>query len=240
MILNKQRKDSIKELKEKVFYANLELVKNWLVIFTWGNVSGIDREKGLVVIKPSWINYDTMNADDMVVVDLNTGKIIDSNLNPSSDTPTHLVLYRAFKNINWIVHTHSQYATAWAQTGKNIPNIWTTHADYFYKDIPCTRDMTKEEINGNYEEETGKVIIESFNDNNPNETPWVLVKNHGPFTRGASPMNAVYNATVLEYIAKMAYISYNINPKLTMNQSLIEKHYTRKHWPNAYYGQKSN
>ena len=237
---NQQYKDSLRELKEKVFQANLDLVKNWLVIFTRGNVSWIDREKGLIVIKPSGVDYNIMKVDDMVVVDLYTGEKVEWNLNASSDTPTHLAIYRAFKNIGWIVHTHSQYATAWAQAGKDIPNIGTTHADYFYEKIPCTRDMTQEEINGDYELETGNVIVECFNNKNPDHTPGVLIKNHGPFTWGISPDNAVYNATVLEYIAKMAYISYNINPQTTMNNALIEKHYMRKHGPNAYYWQKSN
>ena len=228
----------LEELKEKVFRANLDLVKNGLVLFTWGNVSGIDREKGLVVIKPSGVDYDVMKASDMVVVDLNTGKTVEGDLNPSSDTPTHLVLYRAFKNIGGVVHTHSQYATAWAQDGKDIPNIGTTHADYFYKEIPCTRDMTEKEVKGDYELETGNVIVERFNGYNPDHTPGVLVKNHGPFSWGTSPANAVYNATVMEYVAKMAFVSYSVNPQTTMNPLLIEKHYMRKHGPNAYYGQK--
>jgi L-ribulose-5-phosphate 4-epimerase len=228
----------LEELKEKVFRANLDLVKNGLVLFTWGNVSGIDREKGLVVIKPSGVDYDVMKASDMVVVDLNTGKTVEGDLNPSSDTPTHLVLYRAFKNIGGVVHTHSQYATAWAQAGKDIPNIGTTHADYFYKEIPCTRDMTEKEVKGDYELETGNVIVERFNGYNPDHTPGVLVKNHGPFSWGTSPANAVYNATVMEYVAKMAFVSYSVNPQTTMNPLLIEKHYMRKHGPNAYYGQK--
>jgi L-ribulose-5-phosphate 4-epimerase len=228
----------LEELKEKVFRANLDLVKNGLVLFTWGNVSGIDREKGLVVIKPSGVDYDVMKASDMVVVDLNTGKTVEGDLNPSSDTPTHLVLYRAFKNIGGVVHTHSQYATAWAQGGKDIPNLGTTHADYFYKEIPCTRDMTEKEVKGDYELETGNVIVERFNGYNPDHTPGVLVKNHGPFSWGTSPANAVYNATVMEYVAKMAFVSYSVNPQTTMNPLLIEKHYMRKHGPNAYYGQK--
>ena len=229
----------LEDLKEKVFRANLDLVKNGLVLFTWGNVSGIDREKGLVVIKPSGVDYDVMKASDMVVVDLNTGKTVEGDLNPSSDTPTHLVLYRAFKNIGGVVHTHSQYATAWAQTGKDIPNIGTTHADYFYKEIPCTRDMTEKEVKGDYELETGNVIVERFEGYNPDHTPGVLVKNHGPFSWGTSPANAVYNATVMEYVAKMAFVSYSVNPQTTMNPLLIEKHYMRKHGPNAYYGQRS-
>lgn len=228
----------LEELKKEVSQANLDLVKQGLVIFTWGNVSGVDREKGLVVIKPSGVSYETMKPEDMVVVSLETGKVVEGDLNPSSDTPTHLVLYRAFQNIQGVVHTHSTYATAWAQAGKDIPNIGTTHADYFYKAVPCTADMTKEEVEGKYELETGNVIVKRFEGINPDHTPGVLVKNHGPFTWGTSPANAVYNAKVLEQCAKMAFISFAINPETTMNPLLIEKHYSRKHGPNAYYGQK--
>lgn len=228
----------LEELKKEVFQANLDLVKQGLVIFTWGNVSGVDREKGLVVIKPSGVSYETMKPEDMVVVSLETGKVVEGDLNPSSDTPTHLVLYRAFQNIQGVVHTHSTYATAWAQAGKDIPNIGTTHADYFYKAVPCTADMIKEEVEGKYELETGNVIVKRFEGINPDYTPGVLVKNHGPFTWGTSPANAVYNAKVLEQCAKMAFISFAINPETTMNPLLIEKHYSRKHGPNAYYGQK--
>lgn len=228
----------LEELKKEVFQANLDLVKRGLVIFTWGNVSGVDREKGLVVIKPSGVSYETMKPEDMVVVSLETGKVVEGDLNPSSDTPTHLVLYRTFQNIQGVVHTHSTYATAWAQAGKDIPNIGTTHADYFYKAVPCTADMTKEEVEGKYELETGNVIVKRFEGINPDHTPGVLVKNHGPFTWGTSPANAVYNAKVLEQCAKMAFISFAINPETTMNPLLIEKHYSRKHGSNAYYGQK--
>jgi L-ribulose-5-phosphate 4-epimerase len=228
----------LEELKEKVFRANLDLVKHNLVIFTWGNVSGIDREKGLVVIKPSGVSYDTMKASDMVVVDLATGKTVEGDLNPSSDTPTHLVLYRAFPNIGGIVHTHSTYATAWAQAGKDVPNIGTTHADYFHDAIPCTRDMNEQEVKGEYELETGNVIVERFKGMNPDDTPGVLVKNHGPFSWGKDADNAVYNAVVMEQVSKMAFVSYSVNPNTTMNPLLIEKHYSRKHGPNAYYGQK--
>ena len=228
----------LEELKKEVFQANLDLVKQGLVIFTWGNVSGVDREKGLVVIKPSGVSYETMKPEDMVVVSIETGKVVEGDLNPSSDTPTHLVLYRAFQNIQGVVHTHSTYATAWAQAGKDIPNIGTTHADYFYKAVPCTADMTKEEVEGKYELETGNVIVKRFEGIDPDHTPGVLVKNHGPFTWGTSPANAVYNAKVLEQCAKMAFISFAINPETTMNPLLIEKHYSRKHGPNAYYGQK--
>lgn len=227
----------LEELKEKVFRANLDLVKHNLVIFTWGNVSGIDREKELVVIKPSGVSYDDMKPSDMVVVDLNTGKTVEGELNPSSDTPTHLVLYKAFPEINGVVHTHSTYATAWAQAGKDIPNIGTTHADYFHDEIPCTSDMKEEQMN-EYEKETGRVIVNRFKNLNYVHNPGVLVKNHGPFSWGTSPDNAVYNAVVMEQVAKMAYISFMVNPQTTMNPLLVEKHFSRKHGPNAYYGQK--
>lgn len=229
----------LEELKEKVFQANLDLVKHGLVIFTWGNVSAIDRKSGLVVIKPSGVAYDVMKASDMVVVDLD-GKVVEGDLNPSSDTPTHVVLYKAFPEIGGVVHTHSTYATSWAQAGVDIPNIGTTHADYFYKAIPCTPDMTKEEVEGDYELETGNVIVKRFwdEDINPMHTPGVLVKNHGPFAWGKDAAQAVYNAVVMEQVAKMASISFAINPHLTMNPLLIEKHFSRKHGPHAYYGQK--
>ena len=227
----------LEELKEKVFKANLDLVKHGLVIFTWGNVSGIDRESGLVVIKQSGVSYETMKVSDMVVVDLN-GNIIEGDLNPSSDTPTHLALYRAFPEIGGVVHTHSTYATAWAEAGKDIPNIGTTHADYFHQAIPCTADMTEAEVKGEYELETGNVIIKRFEGMNPVHTPGVLVKNHGPFSWGKNADDAVHNAVVMEQVAKMAYIAYGVNPNLTMNNLLIEKHFNRKHGPNAYYGQK--
>ncbi len=224
-------------LKEKVCEANLELVKHGLVIFTWGNVSAIDRATGLVVIKPSGVSYDHMKPSDMVVVDLD-GKVVEGTLRPSSDTPTHVVLYRAFPEIGGVVHTHSTYATAWAQAGLDIPNIGTTHADYFHHDIPCTADMTEAEVKGNYEWETGNVIVKRFEGMNANDTPGVLVKNHGPFTWGKDAAEAVHNAVVLEQVAKMAFIAKSVNPSLTMNPLLIEKHYSRKHGPGAYYGQK--
>ena len=213
----------LEELKEKVYRANLELVKHGLVIFTWGNVSGIDREKGLVVIKPSGVSYETMKAEDMVVV---------------SDTPTHLAIYRAFPETGGVVHTHSTYATAWAQAGIDLPNIGTTHADYFHEAIPCTPDMTRPEVEGDYELETGNVIVRRFAGINPMHTPGVLVKNHGPFTWGKTPAEAVHNAVVLEQVAKMAFVAYSVNPQLTMNPLLVEKHFSRKHGPKAYYGQK--
>lgn len=227
----------LEKLKDEVYKANIALVKHGLVIFTWGNVSGIDREKGLVVIKPSGVSYDDMKAEDMVVVDLQSGNVVEGHLKPSSDTPTHLALYRAFHEVGGIVHTHSTFATAWAQTGIDIPNIGTTHADYFHQAIPCTRDMTEEEVQGEYELETGNVIIERFDGMNPIHTPGVLVKNHGPFSWGKTPDEAVHNAVVMEQVAKMASISYLANPALTMNPLLIEKHFSRKHGPNAYYGQ---
>lgn len=227
----------MKTLKEEVFKANLDLVKYGLVIFTWGNASAIDRKSGLIVIKPSGVPYETMKADDMVVLDLN-GKVVEGKLKPSSDTPTHLALYRAFENIGGIVHTHSTYATAWAQTGMPIPNIGTTHADYFKDDIPCTRSMTKEEIENEYELETGHVIVEAFSSLNPDYTPAVLVNNHAPFTWGKNVYEAVHNSVVLEQIAKMAGMSLTINPNCMMNKWLIDKHFKRKHGPDAYYGQK--
>ena len=229
----------LEELKKKVCEANLELVRHGLVIFTWGNVSGIDRESGLVVIKPSGVSYEGMTPEDMVVISLD-GEVVEGALRPSSDTPTHLVLYKAFKEIGGVVHTHSTYATAWAQAGLDIPNIGTTHADYFHDAVPCTADMTEAEVKGEYELETGNVIVRRFEGLNPVHTPGVLVKNHGPFTWGRDAAEAVHNAVVLEQVAKMASISFSINPSLTMNPLLVEKHFSRKHGPNAYYGQTKN
>lgn len=226
----------LESLKQQVFKANLDLVKHGLVLFTWGNVSAIDRKQNLVVIKPSGVSYETMTPDDMVVVDLD-GNVVDGILRPSSDTPTHLELYKAFTSIGGVVHTHSTYATAWAQAGKDIPNIGTTHADYFHDDIPCTEDMTREEVQGDYELETGHVIVKRFEAINPVHTPGVLVKNHGPFTWGKDADEAVYHAVVLEEVAKMAAIAFTINPDLNMSEHLIEKHFNRKHGPNSYYGQ---
>lgn len=230
----------LEDLKKKVYEANMDLVRHGLVIFTWGNVSGIDRERGLVVIKPSGVDYDTMTPDDMVVVDLHTGEVVEGSLRPSSDTPTHLVLYRAWPEIGGVVHTHSTYATAWAQAGIDLPNIGTTHADYFHNAIPCTADMTEAEVKGQYELETGNVIVNRFRLGaiNPVHTPGVLVKNHGPFSWGKDPHEAVHNAVVMEQVAKMAFVAYSANPRLTMNPLLVEKHFSRKHGPNAYYGQK--
>ena len=226
----------LEELKQEVLQANLDLVKHGLVIFTWGNVSAIDRTKGLIIIKPSGVSYDDMKAEDMVVLELD-GKIVEGKLKPSSDTATHLVLYQSFPNIGGVVHTHSTFATAWAQAGKDVPNIGTTHADYFKDDIPCTRPMTPAEIAAEYERETGKVIVERFKELNPDFTPGVLVANHGPFTWGKDAHEAVHNSVVLEQVAKMAYIAYVINPELKMNDELIKKHFYRKHGAGAYYGQ---
>ncbi len=226
----------LEDLKKEVCKANLDLVSHGLVIFTWGNVSAIDRESGLVVIKPSGVSYDDMKPEDMVVVDLD-GNVVEGKLKPSSDTPTHLVLYKAFADLGGVVHTHSTYATAWAQAGLDIPNIGTTHADYFHDAVPCTDDMNEAEVKGSYELETGNVIVRRFEGLNPVHTPGVLVKNHGPFTWGKDAHEAVHNAVVLEQVAKMAYVSLTLNPSLTMNPLLVEKHFSRKHGPNAYYGQ---
>lgn len=228
---------TLEQLKEKVWKANLDLVKHRLVIFTWGNASAIDRKKGLIVIKPSGIPYDKMTAIDMVVVDL-YGKVIEGKYNPSSDTPTHIELYKAFPDLGGIAHTHSTYATAWAQAGKAIPLIGTTHADYFSGSVLCTADMSSEEILNEYEKETGKIIVKTFKDLNPLKIPGVLVKNHGPFTWGRNVEEAVRNSVVLEEIAKMAFLSFSINPELNMNAFLAKKHFERKHGKSAYYGQK--
>ena len=228
----------LEQLKEQVLKANLALVKHNLIMFTWGNVSGIDRKTSLVVIKPSGISYEDMTADDMVVVDL-SGNVVEGKWKPSSDTPTHLVIYQAFTNVGGIVHTHSRWATAWAQAGRGIPAYGTTHGDYFYGEIPCTRKMTPEEICGAYETETGNVIVEAFSNKSPDEIPGVLVCSHGPFAWGTDPDNAVHNAVVLEELAFMAYHTEAINPKAdVMQQELLDKHYLRKHGKNAYYGQK--
>lgn len=226
----------LEALKEKVCRANLELVDHGLVIFTWGNVSAIDREKGLVVIKPSGVSYEGMKPKDMVVLNLE-GNVVEGEWKPSSDTLTHLVLYRAFPSVGGIVHTHSTYATSWAQAGKDIPNIGTTHADYFSGPVPCTRDMTQAEVEGAYEEETGNVIVERFSTLDPGHIPGVLVKNHGPFSWGKDAQEAVHNAVVMEQVAKMAFVAMSVNPGLSMNPHLIRKHFSRKHGPEAYYGQ---
>lgn len=225
------------KLKEQVLKANLALPEYGLVTFTWGNVSGIDREKGLVVIKPSGVPYSALRKEHLVVVDLDGNKV-EGNLKPSSDTPTHLVLYRAFKDIGGVVHTHSPWATSFAQAGRGIPAFGTTHADYFCGEIPCTRKMTPEEINGDYEEETGNVIMETFRDKNPLYIPGVLVNMHGPFSWGADPEEAVHNAVVLEEISKMAFNTIMLNPNIgPMDIELLNRHFFRKHGANAYYGQ---
>ena len=227
----------LEALKQQVCEANLLLPRHGLVTFTWGNVSGIDREKGLVVIKPSGVPYEGMTAEDMVVTDLD-GAVVEGKWKPSSDTPTHVALYRAFPNIGGVVHTHSRWATSFAQAGLPIPAMGTTQADYFYGDIPCTRPMTPEEVGGAYEKETGTVIIEAFRDRDPDDVPGVLVYSHGPFAWGTDPMNAVHNAVVMEEVAFMDYHALMLNPPhRDMQRELLDKHYLRKHGKNAYYGQ---
>ena len=228
----------LENLKQEVLKANLMLPKYGLVTFTWGNVSAVDRESGMMIIKPSGVEYDSMTADDMVVVELATGKVAEGKYKPSSDTPTHLELYRAFDSIGGIVHTHSRWATSFAQAGMGIIPMGTTQGDYFYGEIPCTRAMTPSEIGGEYEKETGTVIIERFNGIDPMTIPAVLVKNHGPFTWGKDAMEAVHNAVVLEEVAFMNYHAMSMNPSAgAMQQELLDKHYLRKHGANAYYGQ---
>ena len=227
----------LEKLKEEVLKANLLLPKYNLVTFTWGNVSGIDREKGLIVIKPSGVEYDEMKAEDMVVVDMD-GNIVEGSFRPSSDTPTHIELYKAFPNIKGVVHTHSRMATSFAEAGLSIRPFGTTHADYFYGEIPCTRCLSKDEIESEYERNTGVVITETFKDLDPDAIPGVLVRNHGPFTWGTSPSNAVHNAAVLEEVADMAYYAMTLNPEIKdVDSYLLDKHYFRKHGKNAYYGQ---
>ena len=228
----------LNELKEQVYEANMLLPKHGLVTFTWGNASGIDRGRGLVVIKPSGVDYDKLTPEDMVVVELESGKRVEGSLNPSSDTPTHLVLYRAFGNIGGVVHTHSRWATVFSQAGRSIPPLGTTHADYFYGDIPCTRRMTPAEISGEYELETGNVIAETFEGKSPDDIPAVLVHSHGPFTWGTDPHNAVHNAVVLEELAFMAWHNLMMEPDIPpMQRELMDRHYLRKHGAEAYYGQ---
>jgi L-ribulose-5-phosphate 4-epimerase len=228
----------LERLKEQVCQANLLLPKHGLITFTWGNVSGIERKQGLMVIKPSGVSYDDMKADDMVVVEMETGKVAEGNLKPSSDTPTHLELYKAFSNIGGIVHTHSRWATSFAQAGRGIMALGTTHGDYFYGEIPCTRKMTKAEIQGEYEKETGLVIKETFQEKDPDAIPAVLVHSHGSFAWGSDPMDAVHNAVVLEEVAFMNFHAMMLKPEiLPMQQELLDKHYLRKHGATAYYGQ---
>lgn len=226
----------LERLKKEVLYANLELPQKGLVTYTWGNVSGIDRDQGLVVIKPSGIEYEKLTAQDLVVVDLEGNKV-EGDLNPSSDTSTHLVLYRKFKDIGGIVHTHSCYATSWSQAGRGLDALGTTHADYFYGRIPCTRKMTSTEIEGDYEVNTGKVILEAFRGKNALDIPGVLVNNHGPFTWGKDPAQAVYHAVVLEEVCKMNLNTYILNPNSKMGTCLLNRHFLRKHGKGAYYGQ---
>jgi len=227
----------LESLKQQVLEANLLLPKYGLVTFTWGNVSGIDRASGLVAIKPSGVSYEELTIDDMVIVDLD-GKVIKGKLNPSSDTPTHIELYKAFPNIGGIVHTHSRWASCFAQAGRSIEPTGTTHADYFYGAVPCTRLMTPSEIAGNYEKETGKVIIETFAGLEPDEISAVLVQSHGPFCWGKTPEKAVETAVVLEEVAFMQYHALVLNPELpAMQKELLDKHFLRKHGKNAYYGQ---
>ncbi len=230
----------LEALKKEVYEANMLLPQHGLVTFTWGNVSGIDRDKGLVVIKPSGVDYGSMTAEDMVIVDL-AGRQVEGALKPSSDTATHLALYTAFPTIGGVVHTHSRWATSWAQAGLSIPPYGTTHADYMYGEIPCTRAMTDAEIQGEYELETGKVIIETFQQLNPDEFPAVLVKNHGPFTWGKNPHDAVHNAVVLEEVAMMALNARMLsgNDLSPMPRTLLDKHFLRKHGAGAYYGQRT-
>ncbi|WP_089138097.1 L-ribulose-5-phosphate 4-epimerase [Vibrio rumoiensis] len=226
------------ELREQVWRANMDLQVHNLVTFTWGNVSGIDRDTGLVAIKPSGVAYEDLSPENMVLVDLD-GNVVQGDLKPSSDTATHLALYRAFKDIGGIVHTHSSYATSWAQAGAAIPAFGTTHADYFYGNIPCARALTEQEIKNEYELNTGNVIIETIGDTDPMAIPGILVREHAPFTWGTDPHNAVHNAVVVEEVAKMAYRTITINPStLPIPQTLLDKHYLRKHGKDAYYGQK--
>ena len=229
----------LEQLKKKVCEANLELVRQGVVIYTWGNVSGIDRDKGLVVIKPSGVAYDGMVPEDMVVVSLSTGEVVEGKWKSSSDTATHLELYRRYPEIAGIVHTHSVNAVAFAQAGLPIPALGTTHADYFYGDIPCTRELSRSEVEEAYELNTGKVIIETIEKLNidPMAVPGIVVKNHGPFSWGTSPDNAVHNAVVMEKVAEIDLKTLVLNPQASLQQYILDKHYTRKHGPNAYYGQ---
>ncbi|MED4646644.1 L-ribulose-5-phosphate 4-epimerase [Bacillus inaquosorum] len=227
----------LETLKKEVLAANLKLQEHQLVTFTWGNVSGIDRENERIVIKPSGVEYSDLTADDLVVLNLE-GEVVEGSLKPSSDTPTHVYLYKAFPNIGGIVHTHSQWATSWAQSGRDIPPLGTTHADYFDSAIPCTREMYDEEIIHDYELNTGKVIAETFQQHNYEQVPGVLVNNHGPFCWGTNALNAIHNAVVLETVAEMAYHSIMLNKDVNpINTVLHEKHFYRKHGANAYYGQ---
>lgn len=225
-----------KRLKESVYRANMDLVKHGLVLFTWGNVSGIDRSRGQIAIKPSGVSYKKLKVEDIVLLDIE-GKILEGKLRPSSDTATHLELYKAFNDIGGVVHTHSEWATSWAQAGKSLPPFGTTHADYFYGEVPCTRDLTADEVSSNYEKETGKLIVETFRNLDENAVPGVLVKGHGPFSWGVSADEAVHNAAVLEFIAKMAFRNIVLGNNKAIEEYLLDKHYHRKHGKDAYYGQ---
>ena len=229
----------LEELKKEVCAANLELVARGVVIYTWGNVSGIDREKGLVVIKPSGVDYDGMSPEDMVVVDLVTGETVEGKWKPSSDTKTHLELYRQFPELGGVTHTHSVNAVAFAQAGCDVPALGTTHADYFYGNVPCTRALTKEEVDEDYELNTGKVIVETIRERgiDPMAVPGIVVRNHGPFTWGKNAAASVYHAVVLEKVAEMDIKTLLIDPSTKMDQYILDKHYFRKHGANAYYGQ---
>lgn len=226
----------LQEIRKEVFQANLSLVEYKLVLFTWGNVSAIERNEGLVVIKPSGIDYGEMKPEQMVVIDLE-GNVVEGNLKPSSDAPTHIFLYKEFPEIGGIVHSHSEWATIWAQAGKGIPALGTTHADYFKGEIPCTRSLTRAEIEGDYETETGRVITETFRNIRYQDIPGVLVHGHGPFCWGNNAADAVHNAVVLEQVARMAYHTLQLNPDAIFDPDLLEKHFSRKHGPDAYYGQ---
>ena len=229
---------ALQELKERVWQANVELPRQGLVKYTWGNVSGIDRELGLVVIKPSGVPYAQLTSADMVVVSLD-GQVVEGELNPSSDTPTHLELYKALPALGAVVHTHSTWATVWAQAGRAIPCLGTTHADYFYGSVPCTRGMTRSEVEGDYETNTGRVIVETLAGSDPSSVPGVLVAGHGPFAWGADPQEAVHNGVVLEEIAKLALFTQLLNPEVaSLSDYLLDKHFLRKHGADAYYGQK--
>ena len=229
----------LEELKRQVCAANLKLVAEGLVIQTWGNASGLDRDRGLAVIKPSGVPYDGMKPEHMVVVSLKTGKVVEGKLKPSSDTPTHLVLYRAFPKIGGVVHTHSLHATAWAQARRKIPPYGTTQADYWFGEVPCTRALSPREIKDDYEAHTGQVIVETFRKLDPLQHPAVLVAGHGPFTWGGDVAAAVHNAAVLEFVARLASETLHVNPKVKpMESALLSKHFLRKHGTNAYYGQK--
>ncbi len=226
----------LEDLKINVCQANLDLVKFGLVIFTWGNVSGIDRKRGLIVIKPSGVSYEDIKSDDMAVIDLE-GKQVEGRLKPSSDTPTHLYLYRKFEGLGGIVHTHSEWATSWAQARRSIPAYGTTHADYFYGEIPCTRPLTEEEVKNDYEYNTGVVIAETFREIDPMAVPGVLVGQHGPFSWGSDPHQAVHNAKVMDEVAKMAYRNEALGNVKSIDPYLLDRHYLRKHGKDAYYGQ---